>query len=152
MENNKEWREDFDKEFITSDDKGAVVYEEYNGVGIYTGEEFKDFIQQQLDKQKKEYEQALKDERHLLEASVNKVKELEKELKIADDRWKSNEKYRDDYLDLKAGYEPEIAFELKKQKEEIIEMIKAKQNLIKSGGEFDDGVEAGYRYIINNIK
>ena len=41
----------------------------------------------------------------------------------------------------------------KRKVEEIIEMIKNKQNLVKDGGtEFNDGVEAGYRYILKSLQ
>jgi len=66
-------------------------------------EEIKDFIKQNLEQQKEHYE---------------------KELKIADDRWKANEQCRVDYSDLMAGYESEVAIELAKQKKKIEEKYK----------------------------
>jgi hypothetical protein len=66
-----EWKEKFDKEFNQSLHASCKNW-------VDADKEIKDFIEKILEEQKEHYE---------------------KELKIADDRWKSNEKYREKYID-----------------------------------------------------
>lgn len=76
----------------------------------------------------------------------------EKELKIADDRWKGNEKYRDDYLNACAENELLLEQKLTEQKKELIEQIKEGWKDAGAEDYYGDLIEGNFNNFISQLK